>query len=208
MSPPSHIVTFMVVMALVLHSGLAFASPSDPTWIAGFYDGDDGDDIVILIGDEMLSDGVSVPLIPPPGKLPDSLLGPSRGDIQALHARQQTRGPPPSDHASTAGLASNSLRRDSRPPTSTGAVRRKSAISLAGSSPSAQSMLLVVMVTGYLSRTERLLLAVPLAACIEIAAELIRAGLAHGASCEEVPTPQPILSDFPPRATDPSLAPR
>jgi hypothetical protein len=88
MSPPSDIVIFMVVMALVLHGGLAFASPSDPTWIAGFYDGDDGDDIVILIGDEMLSDGVSVPLIPPPGKLPGSLRGPSRGDIQALHARQ------------------------------------------------------------------------------------------------------------------------
>ena len=38
-----------VVLALILLPPLAFASPPDPSWVAGFYDGADGDDIVSLI---------------------------------------------------------------------------------------------------------------------------------------------------------------
>ena len=40
-----------VVLALILLPPLAFASPPDPSWVAGFYDGADGDDIVSLIYD-------------------------------------------------------------------------------------------------------------------------------------------------------------
>src|SRR5262249_36641286 len=38
-----------VVLALVLLPTIAFASPPDSSWIAGIYDGADGDDIVNLV---------------------------------------------------------------------------------------------------------------------------------------------------------------
>ena len=38
-----------IVLALILLPLLAFASPPDPSWVAGFYDGADGDDIVSLV---------------------------------------------------------------------------------------------------------------------------------------------------------------
>src|SRR5215467_3350987 len=38
-----------IVVALILLPPLAFASPPDPSWIAGFYDGADGDDVVNLV---------------------------------------------------------------------------------------------------------------------------------------------------------------
>src|SRR5215468_451194 len=38
-----------IVLALILLPPLAFASPPDLSWVAGFYDGADGDDIVSLI---------------------------------------------------------------------------------------------------------------------------------------------------------------
>src|SRR5215475_15995075 len=38
-----------IVLALMLLPLLAFASPPDPSWVAGFYDGADGDDIVSLV---------------------------------------------------------------------------------------------------------------------------------------------------------------
>ena len=41
--------TLSVVLALILLPLIAFASPPDPSWIAGFYDGDDGDDVLNLI---------------------------------------------------------------------------------------------------------------------------------------------------------------
>jgi hypothetical protein len=42
--------TFLpIIVALILLPAIAFASPPDPSWIAGIYDGADGDDIVILV---------------------------------------------------------------------------------------------------------------------------------------------------------------
>jgi len=38
-----------VVLAVIVLPAVAFASPPDPSWIAGIYDGADGDDIVSLI---------------------------------------------------------------------------------------------------------------------------------------------------------------
>src|SRR5215470_12852385 len=38
-----------VVLALILLPAVAFASPPDPSWITGIYDGADGDDIVSLV---------------------------------------------------------------------------------------------------------------------------------------------------------------
>ena len=38
-----------IALALILLPAIAFASPPDPSWIAGIYDGADGDDIVNLV---------------------------------------------------------------------------------------------------------------------------------------------------------------
>src|SRR5215468_7680068 len=38
-----------IALALILLPPLAFASPPDPSWVAGFYDDADGDDIVSLV---------------------------------------------------------------------------------------------------------------------------------------------------------------
>jgi len=38
-----------IAAALILLPSIAFASPPDPSWIAGIYDGADGDDIVTLV---------------------------------------------------------------------------------------------------------------------------------------------------------------
>ena len=38
-----------IVLALILLPAIAFASPPDPSWVAGIYDGADGDDIVSLV---------------------------------------------------------------------------------------------------------------------------------------------------------------
>ena len=39
----------LIVFALILLSAIALASPPDPTWAAGIFDGADGDDIVSLV---------------------------------------------------------------------------------------------------------------------------------------------------------------
>ena len=39
------------IVALILLPAIAFASPPDPSWIAGIYDGADGDDVVSLVYD-------------------------------------------------------------------------------------------------------------------------------------------------------------
>ena len=42
--------TFLpIIVALILLPAIAFASSPDPSWIAGLYDGADGDDIVSLV---------------------------------------------------------------------------------------------------------------------------------------------------------------
>jgi hypothetical protein len=57
--------TFLpVVLALVLLPFIAFASPSDPSWIAGIYDGADGDDIVTLVDDIAGVEAASPPVVP------------------------------------------------------------------------------------------------------------------------------------------------
>jgi len=38
-----------IALALILLPSIAFASPPDPSWIAGIYDGADGDDVVSLV---------------------------------------------------------------------------------------------------------------------------------------------------------------
>jgi hypothetical protein len=61
-------VLLLVLIALCLASetALAYATPPDETWIAGFYDDDDGDDVAPLTG--VMPRFVAVPLALP-GKL-------------------------------------------------------------------------------------------------------------------------------------------
>lgn len=40
---------FLLLACLVSVSPLAYASPPDPTWMAGIYDDDDGDDVIVSL---------------------------------------------------------------------------------------------------------------------------------------------------------------
>jgi len=42
-------VVLLVVVCLSSETALAYASPPDPTWIAGIYDDDDGDDVIVSL---------------------------------------------------------------------------------------------------------------------------------------------------------------
>ena len=42
-------ISLPIVLAVILLPVIAFASPADPSWIAGVYDGADGDDVVSLV---------------------------------------------------------------------------------------------------------------------------------------------------------------
>ena len=42
-------ISLSIVVTLILLPAIAFASPPDPSWIGGIYDGSDGDDIVSLV---------------------------------------------------------------------------------------------------------------------------------------------------------------
>ena len=61
---------FLIVVALILLPAIAFASPPDPSWVAGLYDDADGDDIVTLlyetaaIAESALSQGAPLARLP------------------------------------------------------------------------------------------------------------------------------------------------
>ncbi len=49
-----HILTFLpIALTLMLLPAMALASPPDPSWISGIYDGADGDDVVTLLYETM-----------------------------------------------------------------------------------------------------------------------------------------------------------
>ena len=83
-----------IVLALILLPAIAFSSPPDPSWIAGFYDSADGDDIVSLVY-ETSAANVSVPshLGPLPCLLELSLAG-TVYDIPGRHFTGGPRSPP------------------------------------------------------------------------------------------------------------------
>src|SRR5215470_2130844 len=64
--------TLPVVVALMLLPAAAFASPPDPSWIAGVYDGGDGDDIVTLVYETTAANTAARPHLGPfPCRQPD-----------------------------------------------------------------------------------------------------------------------------------------
>ena len=79
-----------IVLALILLPPIAFASPPDPSWIAGFYDGADGDDVVSLVC-ETSAGNAAVPLhIGPLPCLPEISL---EGIVRSVPGRHFTGGP-------------------------------------------------------------------------------------------------------------------
>ncbi len=87
--------TFLsIVVVLILIAPIAFASPPDPSWIAGIYDGADGDDAVNLVYETA---GVEVALLGPLLPLPRASnvsLAPGPGAVYGFPLHQFTRGPP------------------------------------------------------------------------------------------------------------------
>src|SRR5215813_2574930 len=54
-----------IVLSLILLPTIAFASPPDPSWVAGFYDGADGDDIVSLVYESSAASAAAPPHLCP-----------------------------------------------------------------------------------------------------------------------------------------------
>jgi len=79
-----------VVLSLILLPTIAFASPPDPSWVAGIYDGADGDDIVSLLY-ETAAANVAVPshIGPLPCVAEISL----EGIVRSVPGSRLTRGP-------------------------------------------------------------------------------------------------------------------
>jgi len=50
----------LVAVGLALLPALAYASPADPSWIAGMWDGADSDDVVVLVGSVVKAVSASV----------------------------------------------------------------------------------------------------------------------------------------------------
>ena len=89
------LVTFLsITVALILIAPIALASPPDPLWVAGIYDGADGDDVVSLVYDtagvEAVPLGSVLPLLGSSTVVPVS----SPGTIHAFPLHQFPRGPP------------------------------------------------------------------------------------------------------------------
>ena len=78
------------VLALILLPAIAFASPPDPSWVAGIYDGADGDDVVSLVYETSAAHAAA---LSHPGPLP-CLLGISlEGIAHAVRGRRFTGAP-------------------------------------------------------------------------------------------------------------------
>jgi hypothetical protein len=82
-----------LLVTVACSRALVFASPPDPTWVAGVYDGADGDEVVIRTIDRVGSIGVNT-TVAPPVPLPDVLGVPPAIDYERRHAVAIARGPP------------------------------------------------------------------------------------------------------------------
>jgi len=83
-----------VVLALILLPAVAFASPPDPSWIAGIYDGADGDDIVSLVYETAGVEAAARQPVPPLPRSCEIAVVSSPSTIHGLPACQFTRAPP------------------------------------------------------------------------------------------------------------------
>jgi hypothetical protein len=73
-------ILLLLILPLAAAKPLALASPPDPLWLAGVYDGADGDDAVTLILDRAGSDHVArVEILAPAAPAQPLTIGPDRG---------------------------------------------------------------------------------------------------------------------------------
>ena len=82
------------VVALILLPVIAFASPPDPSWIAGIYDGADGDDIVTLVYETAAANVAAKSHIVPLPCLPEIQLERLARGVPGGRFSRSPRGPP------------------------------------------------------------------------------------------------------------------
>src|SRR5215469_5130069 len=83
-----------VVLALVLLPTIAFASPPDPSWIGGIYDGADGDAIVNLVYETSAASAAASSYIGPLPSMPGILIEPITPRLPASRFAEGPRSPP------------------------------------------------------------------------------------------------------------------
>ncbi len=75
---------------------LAHASPADPTWIGGFYDNADFDDVVYLVVTASGVGAAGVAIHRPVPRAPDTIASPDARPIPSVQGSSPlTRAPPP-----------------------------------------------------------------------------------------------------------------
>jgi hypothetical protein len=86
----------LVAIGLALLPALAYASPADPSWIAGVWDGADSDDVVILVGSVVKAVSASVDAQDRLEPRPIQLMAPGRDHAPSAPLRDvlRSRGPP------------------------------------------------------------------------------------------------------------------
>ena len=83
-----------VVAAMILIPAIAFASPLDPSWLGGVYNGADGDDVVNLINDLVASKFAGLPDMPSPSQFSKRPFTTKPDTISSHPSCRFTRGPP------------------------------------------------------------------------------------------------------------------
>ena len=86
----------VVALGLALLPALAYATPADPSWIAGVWDAADGDDVVVLVGPAVKAVSASVDAQDRLEPRPIALIAPGcdRMPSAPLHDVLRSRGPP------------------------------------------------------------------------------------------------------------------
>src|SRR5262252_440746 len=85
-----------LVVTLILIAPIAFASPPDPSWIAGIYDDADGDDVVTLGYETAGIEAASLESVLPHPRASSVPLASGPGAVLGFSLHQFARGPPPS----------------------------------------------------------------------------------------------------------------
>lgn len=87
--------TFLsIVLALILMAPIAFASPPDPSWIVGIFDGADGDDVVSLVYETAGVEAVSLRSVLPLSRACNVSLESKPGAVHGFPLHEFPRGPP------------------------------------------------------------------------------------------------------------------
>lgn len=138
-------VLLLIVPVLILLPPLAFASPPDPLWVAGFYDGADGDDVVSLIYETSAASAAAPSHLGPLPCLLETSPEGIPGNIAGRHFNRGPRSPPvlgssEFTHVFTSSVSDGRC----RSPASRISVKQPSPARVATSKESAQRLLAAV----------------------------------------------------------------